>query len=154
MAASQMLPYYQFDADYLSGLKARDPGVENHFVSYFSSMMQMKLRRRLGSSEQISDVCQETFARVLAAIRADYRIRQPERLAAFVSAVCTNVLQELFRAGARYTALEDLADEPHDGAKSPEAILASRESTRDLHRALSRVSGNDRRVLAAVFLEE
>jgi len=154
MAVSQMLPDCQFDADYLSGLKARDPGIENHFVAYFSPMMQVKLRRRSASLEQINEIRQETFARVLAAVRTDHRIRQPERLAAFVSGVCGNVLQESYRRGAHYPTLEDLAEELHDGAKSPEAVLASRETTRYVHLVLSRLPEKDRRVLAAVFLEE
>src|SRR5258708_40171013 len=100
MAVSQMLPDCQFDADYLSGLKARDPGIENHFVAYFSPMMQVKLRRRSASLEQINEIRQETFARVLAAVRTDHRIRQPERLAAFVSGVCGERLQKSDRRGA------------------------------------------------------
>jgi len=154
MAASQMLPDCQFDATYLRGLKARDPGIENHFVGYFGPMMQMKLRQRSASREQIDEIRQETFARVLLAIRADHRIRQPERLAAFVRGVCGNVLQESYRQRAHYTTLEDRASELHDGAKGPEAVFASRETTGYVHLVLSRLPEKDRRVLTAVFLEE
>src|SRR5258708_15353770 len=75
-------------------------------------------------------------------------------MAAFGRGVCGNGLQESYRRGAHYPTRDDLAEELHDGAKSPEAVLASRETTRYVHLVLSRLPEKDRRVLTAVFLEE
>ena len=49
---------------------------------------------------------QETFTRVFAALRAG-KIRQPDRLGAFVNSMCNNVLLEHYRASSRDSSLED-----------------------------------------------
>src|SRR6267154_1356505 len=120
MASAQPLTYYEFGADYVHGLNARDPDIERHFVGYFSSLLQGKLRRHSANVEQRNDIRQETFARVLTAVRTHGRIRQPEHLGAFVSTVCNHILYESFRLGKHYQPIGDLPAEPLDPGRSPE----------------------------------
>ena len=87
-----------FDAPYLERLQRGDSITERHFVDYFGELIRIKLRSRLASREAVEDVRQETFARVLALIRAN-EIRDPERLGALVNSVCNHVLLEHYQIG-------------------------------------------------------
>ncbi|HUM04714.1 MAG TPA: sigma-70 family RNA polymerase sigma factor [Terriglobales bacterium] len=146
--------FESFDADYLSQLRAGDFRTEQHFVSYFSSLIQIKLRSRLPSREAIEDVRQETFTRFFAALRAG-RIQQPDRLGAYVNSMCNNVLMEQYRGNRRETPLDGAAsdDIPAQGKDLADA-LASKQSDEKVREILEQLSERDRRVLREVFLEE
>ena len=100
------MQFQTFDESYVERLRAGDFRTQEHFVAYFSELLQLKLRSRLHSPQAIEDVRQETFARVLAALRGG-KIRQPERLGAYVNSMCNNVLLEHYRASQRDSSLED-----------------------------------------------
>jgi len=55
--------FVTFDASYVNKLRAGDAPTEQHFVTYFSELILLKLRPRLRNQEQIEDVKQETFSR-------------------------------------------------------------------------------------------
>ena len=67
------LQFREFDADYVENLCAGDLATQEHFVSYFTELLQLKLRSRLRSPQAIEDVRQETFARVLNTLRKEAR---------------------------------------------------------------------------------
>jgi RNA polymerase sigma-70 factor (ECF subfamily) len=73
-----------FDESYVERLREGDFRTQEHFVAYFSELIQLKLRSRLHSPQAIEDVRQETFSRVFAALRSG-KLRQPDRLGAFVN---------------------------------------------------------------------
>ena len=75
-------------------------------MAYFSELIQLKLRSRLHSPQAIEDVRQETFTRVFAALHSG-KLRQPDRLGAYVNSMCNNVLLEHYRASSRDSSLED-----------------------------------------------
>jgi RNA polymerase sigma-70 factor (ECF subfamily) len=154
MATAEFVPSCEFNAAYISGLRAHDPTIENHFVEYFSPILKRKLRRHTSSWFQPSDIQQETFTRVLAAIRAGWKIHRPERLAAFVSGVCNNVLFEIWRSGRRFQPLEDIETRWPDEGMLPLDTLVRGETARQTQFILSRVSAKNRRLLEAIFLEE
>jgi len=58
------LQFQSFDETYVERLRAGDFRVQEHFVAYFSELIQLKLRSRLNSPQAIEDVRQETFTRV------------------------------------------------------------------------------------------
>jgi len=91
------LQFQAFDAAYVERLCAGDRNTQEHFVRYFTELLQIKLRSRLSSPHAVEDVRQETFARVLAVLSKD-GLRQPERLGPFVNTVCNHVLLEHYRA--------------------------------------------------------
>lgn len=155
MAAAAQCPHlHEFDESYLRGLRMRDAAIETHFVSYFTPLLQIKLRKRLPSAERIQDVLQETFVRVLDAVRAENGIRRPESFGAFVHCVCANVLQESYRYSARYAALDDLPADPPDQATGVDEMLAAEDTKKEVHRALARLSPKERHILRAVLLED
>ncbi|HZD96432.1 MAG TPA: sigma-70 family RNA polymerase sigma factor [Candidatus Sulfotelmatobacter sp.] len=154
MGTAQSLDFHQFNEQYLHGLREQDGETEAHFVSYFSRILQNKLRRHLACPEHIKDVQQETLLRAWAAVRAKGCIRQPERFGAFVSSVCNNILRETYRSRARTRALDDLQIDPADESISPDGMLLAEETKKQVQNVLSRLCGKDRKLLQAVFFEQ
>jgi RNA polymerase sigma-70 factor (ECF subfamily) len=156
MAAAQWTHLYtfQFDQDYLQRLRARDSATEEHFIAFFAPRLKIKLRQRHMCPELIKDVQQETFLRVLMAVRSPSGIRQPESLGGFVNSVCNNILRELGRYNSRHQALEDMASEPTDKAMGPDEILADKQSRNRALKAFLRMPAKHQQILRAVFLQE
>lgn len=154
MAAPKLPRLYQFDAVYLQALCHGDSATETHFVSYFMPFLQSKFRRVLRNPDNLGDAVNETFVRVLAAVRSSGMVRCPERFGAFVHAVAGNVAREFNRRQQRYMPLEDLSAEPPDDASGPHLNFISLEAGERVRRVLRRLSPKDRHVLAALYLEE
>lgn len=153
MAKEEDVNTYVFHAGYLESLKARNSTTEEHFVSYFRPRLRSLLRKTGASSDEVEDLQQETFVRVLAAIESSKAVRHPERFGGFVRAVCTNALLEQYRRRKRYTELDDSIDVITDNAQDQHALLLTQERNKAVWRIISRLSLRDRRVLRAVFLE-
>ena len=148
------MEFFDFDKEYFRRLQGRDPRTENHFVAYFGDLLQIKLRSRLSSKQAIEDIRQETFARVLAAVRSEAGIREPERLGAFVNSVCNNVLLEFYRASSRNPEEAENAPELADPTIDLDGFLASKETSAMVRSVLQRLPEKDRLLLRAIFLEE
>jgi len=148
------LQFQSFDGPYVERLRAGDARTEQHFVDYFSGLIQIKLRSRLRSREAIEDVRQETFTRVLIALR-DGKILHPERLGPYVNAICTNVLLEHYRAGSHDNCSDDAEQmEILDKSADLFAAFSSKQTGDKVRQVLERLSERDRRLLREVFLEE
>ncbi len=144
-----------FDAAYLERLRKGHPETERQFAAYFGELILIKLRSRLRSWQLIEDIRQETFLRVLRAVRAPLGIREPARFGAFVNSVCNNVLLEFLRSDKRHRATEDEPDSRAETAPSdPEAQLISKERMELVRRILEQLAPRDRQILRALFLEE
>jgi RNA polymerase sigma-70 factor (ECF subfamily) len=141
-----------FDNGYVQRLAAGEADVEEHFHRYFGELIFIKLRARQYARHVIEDIRQETFLRVFQALRKE-GIRQPERIGAFVNAVCNNVVMEFSRAGSRLTLTEDAPDKP-DLSSSSEQQLIDRERRTHVRQLLSEMSSKNQRLLTAVFLDE
>src|SRR5580658_5054151 len=148
------LQLQSFDEPYVERLQEGDFRTQEHFVAYFSELIQLKLRSRLHSPQAIEDVRQETFTRVFAALRAG-KIRQPDRLGAFVNTMCNNVLLEHYRASSRDSSLED-EDQKDFPAVSVDVLgaIAARQMAEKIREILEELPERDRRLLREVFLEE
>lgn len=143
-----------FDESYVERLQAGDFRTQEHFVAYFSELIQLKLRSRLHSPQAIEDVRQETFTRVFAALRGG-KIRQPDRLGAFVNSMCNNVLLEHYRASSRDSSLDD--EEQQDFPATNVDVLgavAAKQMGEKIREILEEMPERDRRLLREVFLEE
>ncbi|HWZ76015.1 MAG TPA: sigma-70 family RNA polymerase sigma factor [Candidatus Sulfotelmatobacter sp.] len=143
-----------FDESYVERLQAGDFRTQEHFVAYFSELIQLKLRSRLHSPQAIEDVRQETFTRVFAALRGG-KIRQPERLGAFVNSMCNNVLLEHYRASSRDSSLDD--EEQQDFPATNVDVLgavAAKQMGEKIREILEEMPERDRRLLREIFLEE
>jgi RNA polymerase sigma-70 factor, ECF subfamily len=143
-----------FDREYIDRLRNRDPETEAHFTRYFGDRLRIKLRMRLRSSQLVDDLRQETFLRVLTAIRQNGSIQHPERLGAYVNAVCDNLLFELYRSQARcpQTLPEDV-DVP-DGHAGANSTLVDEERKDQVRKVLQGLPAKDRSVLYMIFFEE
>jgi RNA polymerase sigma-70 factor, ECF subfamily len=151
----KILQFHSFDEAYVARLRAGDARTEQHFASYFSALIQIKLRSRLPSREAIEDARQETFARFFRALHKG-KILQPERLGSFVNSICNNVLKEQYRSGGRDTSLDDEDQErefPAPGISTLGALEARQEEEK-VREILNQLPERDRRLLREVFLEE
>ena len=100
-------PRHEFDRGYLDRLSSGDPETEAHFTRYFRELLLIKLRSRLRSAALVEDAIQETFLRVLRAVRQPGGIQSPGGFGSFVNSVCNNVLFELYRSHSRLSSLGD-----------------------------------------------
>lgn len=143
-----------FDESYVERLQTGDFRTQEHFVAYFTELIQLKLRSRLNSSQAIEDVRQETFSRVFAALR-DGKIRQPDRLGAFVNSMCNNVLLEHYRSNSRDDSLDD-DDERDFPAAAVDVVgaIANQQMAEKVREILEQMPERDRRLLREIFLEE
>ncbi len=149
------MQFQTFDRSYVERLRAGDFRTQEHFVAYFSELIQLKLRSRLNSPQAIEDVRQETFARVFVALRGEGGIRQPDRLGAYVNSICNNVLLEHYRASSRHSSLEDEEDKDFPATTIDiVGAVAAREMAVKVREILDELPEKDRRLLREVFLEE
>ncbi len=150
------MEFFAFDASYVEGLRSGDTHIEGHFVSYFSELIRLKLRSRLNSKEAIEDVRQETFMRVLALLRGEGGLRQPDRLGPFVNSVCNHVLMEHYRSRKKIVATIDDETESTIAGHEPSALslLEAKDTERVVRQILDQLTDRDRRLLQSVMLEE
>lgn len=150
--------FYPFDAPYVEQLRSGDKRTEEHFVGYFRELIQLKLRSRLKSKEAIEDVEQETFARVLSALRSQNGLRRADRLGAYVNSVCNNVLLEHYRSERRTESMESLDEGAAAtlAAKSPDAfaLVVNKEIEAIVRATLEKLTDRDRCLLGDVLLRE
>lgn len=148
--------FESFDAAYTARLRAADAPTLDHFASYFGELIQLKLRSRVESREVAEDLRQETFTRVLGALRAEGGLHHAERLGAFVNSVCNNVLFEYYRSRGRTESLESHEEHHPFACQAPDALsrVLSQDEVRMVRRILTKLGKRDRDVLKAVFLEE
>ncbi len=148
-----------FTVAYLEALRAGDPLIEQHFVSYFSQLLVIKLRALRCTATEIDEIRQETFVRVLSALRQTDKIREPERFGAYVNSVCNNVFLEMHRARKRAAPLDEEEPPSERRAQASEvidldAMLVTEQSRRQVREVLTQLAPRDRSLLRAIFFEE
>ena len=139
-----------FDAEYVRRLIHSDPATESDFVAYFGELLAIKLRSRLRALDQIQDVIQETFLRVLRTLRQS-GIDNPEALGSFVNSVCTNVLFEVYRAQSRVA--EPVEDRISEETPADSAMVGEEERIQ-VRSVLSDLPEKDRKILRWLFFDE
>jgi RNA polymerase sigma-70 factor, ECF subfamily len=148
------LEFFSFNGDYVRRLSEGDPEIERHFIDYFSGLLLVKLRYRLQSDQEIEDLRQEVFLRVLCTLREGSGLQQPERLGGFVYAVCNNVVLEHLRTKRRADQFSDDMPEPQQPNADLERDMVSEQSVQQVRALISELPAKDRNILRAVFLEE
>jgi RNA polymerase sigma-70 factor (ECF subfamily) len=147
-------PRFSFDGDYVERLIAEDPATERHFTAYFGDLLALKLRSRLRSAAAVEDARQETFVRVLTALKKKGSLASPESLGAFVNAVCNNVLLETYRASGRADQLDEEHDEPATADPSAEWQVLKAEERTKVREAIAALPQKDRELIRWLFLED
>jgi len=145
---------HAFDAAYLERLRAGDPATERHFAEYFGALVRLKLRRRLRSAHLIEDIRQETFLRVLRAVRAPDGIRDPRGLGSFVNSTCNHVFFETLRREGREDPPPDDPPARSSPEPDPEDALIGKETELLVRRVIRGLPERDQALLRALFLEE
>ncbi len=148
------MDFHIFDAAYVDRLTQGDPATELHFSSYFERLLTARLRRSRITPQMAEDVRQETYLRVLRALRQGQGVSQPDAFGAFVSAVCKNVLLETMTKDAKHPPLNENAPEQADDRVDLEASLITEQRKRVVGRILDSLPTKDREILRLVFLEE
>lgn len=148
------MDFFAFDKGYVERLRDGDHTTEHHFVAYFEQLLRIKLRARTLTSDKVEDLRQETFIRVIAALRREGGVRQPERFGAFVNSICNNVLLEYYRSSSRNQPMEDAHLEIPDKVLDLEGMLITKQSSEHVRRILEGMPERDRGLLRAIFLEE
>lgn len=143
-----------FDHAYLTALGERNKEVEEHFISYFSRPIRLKLSARLRSADLVQDAFQETFLRVLNYFQSGKTLDKPGSLPAFVHSVCHNVSLECIRGNTRYAQLPEHHQGPVDPGLDPQLQLVTAERKAMVGRLLGELSELDRKLLRRVFLDE
>lgn len=146
---------YDFDSTYVQRLVAADPEVEGHFAKYFGDLLAIKLRSRLRSTAQVEDAKQETFKRVLIALKQKGGLTAAEHLGAFVNGVCNNVLFEMYRSGARTEPLDEGQENViADLRPGAEAGLMALDDRRRVQQALASLPQKEKDLLRWLFFDE
>ena len=146
--------FFAFNNAYVERLRNGDPATERHFFAYFEKLLEIKLRARGIGSDKLEDLKQDTFIRVIAAVRKEGGVRQPERFGAFVNSVCNNVLLEYYRSLGKNQQLNDTHDEIPDKVLDLDGLLVSKQCSEQVLKILSGLPARDRELLRAVFFEE
>ena len=148
------MEFFSFDESYLQRLRGGDFPTEQHFVDYFGQLLLIKLRSRLRSAQTVDDIRQETFVRVLKAVRTG-GVRSAEGLGSFVNSICNNVLQEHYRSSVRSVSSQDETPlDPPDTSIDLDGMLVAKQTREQVRHTLSMLSEKDRRLLRAIFFEE
>ncbi len=138
--------------DYLQRLAERDAATERHFGEHYGRLLSalVRTRRRSFPEDRVRDVVQETFTRVLTAVRSG-SLRESDRFSAFVIGVCENVLRETTRSAARLQPVEAARLEQRS-PDDPEARAGARRSLEAARVVLDALPARDREILELVLL--
>ena len=145
--------FFSFDAEYLRRLQEHDQATEAHFVSYFEKRLQVKLRSRGFAGAALEDISQETFFRVLTALR-NGTVLFPERFGAFVNSVCDRVILEAYRSNVRNQHVDVDAMDVPDGRTNLEAMLLRKEKKKIVADILAQLPAKKRNILRALLFEQ
>jgi len=143
-----------FDEAYVRRLRDGDQETAQNFNGYFRPLLAAKLRRRVRSAQLIEDVIQETFLRVLRNIEQPGALDHPERLGAYIIAVCNNVLLEFFRREMETVPIPEPFPEPPNPRPGPEQVLVTEELQKLVRKIIDGLEERDRCLLTRIFLEE
>jgi RNA polymerase sigma-70 factor, ECF subfamily len=152
--SSDRLACAPFDRAYVDRLRHRDPQTEHHFVDYFARLLRIKLGARLRNAQMVEDLTQETFLRVLTALRREDGIHSPAALGGYVNSVCNNLLCEVNRWQSRAEFISIDQFDPPDKHVSAESVLVSEETNELVRRTLEELPWKDRELLRMVFYED
>lgn len=109
--------------------------------------------RALGDPEAAEEAVQETLVRALEALRQG-RVRNPEKLGAFVRGIARHVIADTRRARQRGVPLQAIPETgPGTGHDDPLTTLITAEERDRVRAALTQLSTGDREILHLSFFE-
>lgn len=150
------MDFFPFDDDYVRRLRDGDRPTEEHFVSYITPILRIKVRNRLSSREAEDDAVQETLARFFKMLRGPEGsgIRNGHSLGAYVVRVCDNVIKEGWRRDKRTDPLDEKLLEHLASIENTEDDLIKKQRRERVRRVVSDMDERDKTILTAIFFEE
>jgi RNA polymerase sigma factor (sigma-70 family) len=146
------LDRYPFDAEYLRRLREGDPVTTDHFVTYFTERLTLKLWKGRFDESDRQDLIQETFTRVLVKLRAEKGIHFAEKFGAYVFGICDNCVRERLRQDGRQEQLDDDCVDIPALDLTAEQLWIRGEEADDVLETLRRMRPVDARLLIDVFV--
>jgi RNA polymerase sigma factor (sigma-70 family) len=140
---------FDFDDDYVRRLLAGDREVQEHFYRYFRQAMLVWLYKQRVRPDDVDDVIQTTFARVVAALP----LRDNRALGSYVRNTVLNVYREQVRDNVRHEradAVSPAETEEDDVIRR----LIEEEDARVVRDVIGGMKGRDGELLRAYYLEE
>ncbi len=147
------LERFSFDDQYLKRLRARDAETLKHFVQYFSPLLCIKLRSRFQSREDIEDISQDVFSRVLKAVDQN-TIQDGRKLAAYIVGVCNRTSLETIKKIKKHRPpAAEASNTPHPEASIEDKLILE-ERYRRIRKILDEeMSDKDRNLLVRLVAQ-
>ena len=125
-----------------------DTSAENELVQLFQRRILAMMLSRVGEAETARDLTQDTLMAVVVALR-EGKIREAERLAAFIYGIARNVVSGYYRG--RHPDTVPL--EPEHAASNAGDLLENLQRREIVSRLLSSLGPEDRRILDLSLVE-
>ena len=132
-------------------IRAGDPSAEEELVREFGERLRVFVVMRTRDREAARDLGQENMINVLTALR-DGRLRDSERLAAFVYGTARNVVNNYLRT-RRDERAGGLLDDVAAATADPAAEFETGQQQGLVRRALARLSRADRGILLLTLVD-
>lgn len=132
------------------GIRDGDPLAEEGFARLFGDRVRIMMVVRLRDAEVARELTQDALLAAWRGIR-DARLRDPERLAAFVHATARNILNSHIRAHAGEPRLEPLTEAAEGVAPASSAAEDDRRAL--VATALEGLSAEDRQLLIMTLVK-
>ena len=114
--------------------------------------LEIMALRSLRDREAAEEAAQETLTRAVEASKQG-RIKNPEKLGAFVRGIARHVIADMIRARKQTTRLEALTGTPSDPDSDALSLIISKQQREQLRVALADLSATDQEILHLSFFE-
>jgi RNA polymerase sigma-70 factor (ECF subfamily) len=150
------MDFFPFDDAYVRRLRDGDRSTEDHFVSYITPLLRIKVRGRLPSREAEEDAVQETFIRVFKVVRGPGGggIRNGHSFGAYVLSICNNVIFESYRQIKRTEPIDDEYVENIPTTENREAELINEQQRECVRRVVAGMETREGKILTAIYFNE
>jgi RNA polymerase sigma factor (sigma-70 family) len=137
--------------DLAGRIQQGNPEAESELARQFHHRVLMAASVRLHGSDAAADIAQETILAVLEALRRG-RVREPDRLPAFVLGIVRNLINNHCRKQSRNRELQiDQLREP--AGAEPREVGLGEERRAQVRRALKHLNPLDRRILLLTLVD-
>jgi RNA polymerase sigma-70 factor (ECF subfamily) len=151
MDVSELPGGAEFPAEAVARIGQGDRAAEELFAGHYFRRVYALARVRLRDEELAREMAQEILMAALLAMRAG-RLREPERLTAFVLATARNRIANHFREENRRPVMQEATESI--AAPAIEDRLDIQERRQQLRRAMNRLDPCDREILRLNLVEQ
>jgi len=143
----------QENLELIQGVRSGDRKAEQRLYDLYCEVIEFLVTGKIFRRDEAADLCQDVWKAVFEAIKND-RIREPEKLPAFIRGICSNKIHDWIRAKYKPNPdrlEEEVIDESNGG---PENVLLAKERRQQLARALRKLRPKDRKLIFLCYFRE